>query len=86
MTDDQREELKLLRLASEKGTFAIGLGANMGKDQQFALERLQIREWIKLIDVTPIAAGRTLATGGVPVYRVFLLAKPALAFLKRQSN
>ena len=87
MTDDEREELGLLRLASDKGTFAIGLGAMPGKGVQFALERLQIREWIKLIDVSPIAVGLVVAPGkGVPVFRIFLLTKPALAFLKRHSN
>jgi hypothetical protein len=86
MTDDERAELDLLRLASEKATFGIALGAAIGKEKQFALERLQKREWIRLIDVTPIAAVRASEGGGVPVFRVFLLMKPALAFLKRHSN
>jgi hypothetical protein len=79
MTEDEAEELKLLKLSSEKGKFAVGIGHKMSPAAQLALERLQEREWIRLIDVTPIAEGPG-------VYRVFLLTKPALAFLKRQSN
>jgi hypothetical protein len=79
MTDDEAEELKLLKLSSEKGKFAINVGTRMSQAAQLALERLQEREWIKLIDVTPIAS----QSG---IFRVFLLTKPALAFLKRQSN
>ena len=72
MTDDEREELKLLRLSSEKGKFAVGISYPMAAPAQAALERLQEREWIRLIDVTPIAESPG-------VYRVFLLMKPALA-------
>ena len=81
MTDDEQAELGLLRHANERSKFAIALGAPVTEADQLALERLQEREWIRLIDVTTIASGRP-----GQVFRVFLLTKPALAFLKRQSN
>jgi hypothetical protein len=79
MTPDQSEELKILRLASGKGKFAIPVGARMGPSAQFALERLQERDWIRLIDLAPLASMPGL-------YRVFLLTKPALAFLKKSAS
>jgi hypothetical protein len=79
MNADQRAERKLLRLASEKGKFVVSITAAMTEETQGALERLQLREWIRLIDVTPIGPKPRL-------YRVFLLTKPALEFLSRTAD
>jgi hypothetical protein len=79
--EEEQEELKLLRLASERGKFAIAVGYPSPQEQQDALERLQEREWIRLIDVSTINVDDKLR-----LYRVFLLSKDALAFLKRRST
>jgi hypothetical protein len=81
LTDEERAELSLLQLASEKGKFAISIGHRLSNERQFALERLQERDWIRLIDVTPITTA-----GPRDLLRVFMLNAPALAFLKRHAN
>jgi hypothetical protein len=82
MTDDEVAELGLLRLASEKGKFAVSIRRNMSQADQDALERLQLREWIKLIDVTPI----WLSEGRGDLFRIFMLTPPALAFLRKHAS
>ncbi len=71
--NDDEEELELLKLANEHGKFAIPiLTQPLSEPKQLALERLQQRRWITLIDVTPIAN----MTG---LYRIFLLSPEARA-------
>jgi hypothetical protein len=74
-------ERQLLSLMSDEFTFGIALTAPLTPDQQFALERLQKREWIRLIDVSIIAFGRP-----GEVYRKFLVTAPALKWLKRTAH
>lgn len=75
MANSEEEELKLLRLSNELGKFAIPiLPQPLSEPQQLALERLQVRGWITLIDVTPIA-------GMTGLYRIFLLSAEARAKL-----
>jgi hypothetical protein len=81
MTDEERAELDLLRLSTERCKFAVALGPPMAARDQQALERLQEREWIRLIDISTIAMGQF-----DQLFRIFLLTKPALAFLKRHAN
>ena len=78
MTGDEAAQLELLRLASARGKFAISVGGPQPQRRQNALEILQERDWIRLIDVTPI---ETAGTEGV-VSRLPATA-PGLAFLKR---
>jgi hypothetical protein len=75
---EQAAELGFLSLCSEFGKFAVQVGAQLTPEQQGALERLQARRWITLIDVTPIANMQGL-------FRVFLLAEPAWAFLREHQ-
>lgn len=79
MNDDQIAERNFLRLASERGKFAISVTANMSQAAHDALERLQLRDWIRLIDVSPIATQPGL-------YRIFMLCPPALVFLRETAN
>jgi hypothetical protein len=81
MTEEQEAELKMLGYASEKGKFALSVTAKLSKDEQEALERLQLREWIKLIDIAPLFTGE-----GFRLVRVFMLTAPALAWLKKTSS
>ena len=83
LTDEQRHELAILRLATQGGVFAVAVGRpSVDGEFQFALERLQKRRWISLIDVTPIA------TSEVPgaIYRIFLLSPEALEFLRATAS
>lgn len=72
MTDAEKAEIRLLRHANDRGKFAVPLGAQMALATQEALERLQEKRWIQLIDITPIAAGEGY-------YRIFLLSLEAIS-------
>lgn len=74
MTDDEAQA-EILGMASENGKMAIELGLIPKPPLQLALERLQLRGWLRLIDVTPISA--------VPdrMFRIFLASDEAQAWL-----
>lgn len=74
ITDDQKAEVEILGLANEMGKFALELSFVGTPEQQQALERLQVRRWITLADVAPVAAypGR--------LFRVFVASDEALAW------
>lgn len=78
MTDDEMAEYKVLKLANELGKFALEVASSTGIDQN-ALERLQLRGWVRLIDVSPIAAypGR--------LFRVFAASPEALTWYKSRG-
>jgi hypothetical protein len=80
MTDEEQAEYELLKLANDKGKFAIPMAANMTDDHSDALERLQLREWIKLIDVSPLS----IQTG--KVFRVFMITPAARTWYRRQTQ
>ena len=46
---------EILKLANEKGKFALELALNIGADRQEALERGMDNDWWAFIDVTPLA-------------------------------
>ena len=48
-------ELKLLSMHSERYKIAVQLGLALTPDLQMALERSIDEDWLKLVDVTPIA-------------------------------
>lgn len=80
MTDEEIEERKILALANENGKFAIEVAYTGWTLQgQQALERLQLREWVRLIDVTPVAAYPNR------LFRAFMLTKPAREWLKNSE-
>lgn len=78
MTEDERHEYEVLKLATEGGTFAIEIAVRMNPlEKQFALERLQRRRWITLIDISPVNQhpGR--------LFRVFLASPEAMTWFRR---
>lgn len=48
---EQLAEYDLMTLANEHGKFAIAIDYPLTQQQQLALERLQLRGWVTLIDV-----------------------------------
>jgi hypothetical protein len=79
--DELRAEREVLNMRSEKYTFAIELGKPMLPiSQQFALERLQRREWLRLIDLSPVAAYPN------KLFRVFLVTEQAREWLRKTAN
>lgn len=82
MTPEQEAERDILSLASEKWKFGLGLtvdlDAKFGAGRQEAFERLQEREWIRLIDVSFVA---TMGAQGQAI-RIFLIMPPAREWMK----
>lgn len=78
VTDDEKQEYNLLKLANEHGKFALELLTKDSpgplKDAQAALERLQMRGWVRLIDISPLPSypGR--------LFRIFLATDEALTW------
>lgn len=80
MTDEEADELHVLKLSNELGKFAIPVHPGEFKGQyQQALERLQLRSWIQLIDVSYVGA-----YGGI--CRIFRLTPEAQAYLKAKGT
>jgi hypothetical protein len=79
MTDDEQAEWDLLKMANAKGKFAVGIGADNQRLGQ-ALERLLVRRWVTLIDVSPIKfdPGR--------LYRIFLATDEAMIWFRRSRS
>jgi len=71
----------LLKLANDNGKFAIQVAKALPYDQQQALEWMQLQDWIRLIDVTPVSAH---SPGGV--FRVFLASTVAKNFMLRPTR
>ncbi len=68
---EQAYEYDLLQLANEHGKFAIAVNYPLSRHQQQALERLQVRQWVQLIDVacTESSSGQLM--------RIFLVSSSA---------
>ena len=80
MTPDELAEYEVLKLANENGKFAVEYGAGLSGQQQIdALERMQLRREVILIDMSPLAAypGK--------VFRVFLVTPEKLAWFRAQN-
>jgi hypothetical protein len=59
--------------------FCVPIHGDLGPAQQHALERLMLREWIRLIDVSYVA--------NMPgVHRVFVVTAPALEWMAKQET
>jgi len=54
MEDANEYEILSLMTADTK-KFIVEIGQALSQPQQEALERLQLRDWIRLIDVSPVA-------------------------------
>lgn len=78
MTPDQEAEFDLLKLATEHGKFALGVTYAVERTQ-LALERLQLRDWVRLIDIAFIGAGQG------QLCRVFLAQPAAMTWFRKQK-
>jgi len=60
ISDKEAEaEFRLLQLMTgDSRKFAIEVGYPLNDEQQVALERLMLKDWIRLIDVSPIMASQ----------------------------
>lgn len=70
---DEANEYAILSLMTpETKKFGIEIGQQLPEDKQAALERLQLRDWVRLIDVSPVAAmpGK--------IFRIFLVMPVAV--------
>lgn len=76
MSPDEQAELDVLKMATENGKLALQIGANFGQAKQAALQRLQLRQWLTLIDVSPIAEHPDR------LFRIFLASESALSWLR----
>ena len=82
MMESEKAEFDILKMANENGKFGIELAIGVLSEQlQFALERLQIRRWVTLIDITPIAA----SVAGIRVMRIFLASDEAMRWFRSQG-
>jgi hypothetical protein len=82
MTDAETAEYKVLKLANEHGKLAFQLGFSGDTQSDVdALEGLQIRRWITLIDITPLT---TMDMPGI-FFRVFLVSPEAMTWFRAQS-
>ena len=83
MTGDEHAEHALLSLmTSETHKFAIAVDYPLTQAQQDALERLQLRDWIRLIDVSSIACMPVTAFP-VAVFRVFHVMPEAVRWFEK---
>lgn len=73
------EVLELLKLANENGKIGIEFGYIGSLERQKALEWMQVQDWIRLIDLTPVA----VSPG--KVFRVFLAQPIAVAWRARMQ-
>lgn len=74
MTEEQRYEFAILKLANEDSIFAIDISYS-NADHLAAIARLMERRWISLIDTAPLEAA------GMVTCRVYLVAPIALVWL-----
>lgn len=80
MTEDETARFAVLKLATDGGKFAIPLGAGFGTpEEQKAFEALLMEDWVRLIDVTPLAVGEDNR-----LYRVFMASDAAMSWFRSQ--
>ena len=78
-TDREFAEFRLLTLMTPNTSkFALAVGLALDADLQFALERLQIRGWVRLIDLS------VLATAPGLLFRVFYVLPEAVAWFEER--
>ena len=82
--DEQAEHVLLSLMTSDTHKFAIALNYPLSEAQQFALERLQLRDWVRLIDVSSIACTPVTAFP-VAVFRVFRVMPEAVQWFKERA-
>lgn len=80
MTSDDEDEYEILRyMTSDTHKFVIQVGLTLPQNLQNALERLMLRDWIRLIDISPTPT----ATGDHRLMRVFRAMPAAVEWYER---
>ena len=76
MTEEQQAEYAVLKATTDDGVFALEVGA-MFEDQkiQTALERMQYRGWVRLLDISQLSAKPGL-------FRVFKASDEAMTWYR----
>jgi len=83
VTTLEGDEFEILRhMTEETRTFAVPLGVALPQKLQDALERLMLRDWIRLIDVSPTPT----ATGDLRLMRVFRVMPIAVEWYQREKR
>ena len=82
VTDDSAD-LELLKLANEKGKFAIQLGYRLEPYMQFALERGMDSEWFTLVDISPVSV--VPGSGYLRIFRLTEKGRARLASLDSET-
>ena len=83
MMENEMEELELLRLMTkDTHKFALPINYPLTPGQQAALERLMLRDWIRLIDISRIANSDYPST----LCRVFRVMPEAVAWYESKWN
>jgi hypothetical protein len=76
VTTDEEDEAEVLSFMTESTyKFVVQVGVNLGARTQAALERLMMRDWIRLIDVSTIQ-------GQFGIYRVFRVEPEAVEWFR----
>ena len=77
VTSPEQDEFDVLSfMTDDTRKFCIRVGERLSHQQQTALERLMLRDWIRLIDVSDIAAAPGL-------FRVFRVMPEAVEWHRR---
>ena len=83
MTDMEKEQLEIYRLANEKGKFAVPVAQGGTDMTRESLEDLMLRRLIVLIDVAFIRPAEDIES--VMLARIFMLSDEAKAILARAN-
>jgi hypothetical protein len=80
MTDNEMAEFMVLKMANEYGKFALEVGASLPSlDTQEALQRLQVRGWVRFLDISPIAEHPNR------LFRIFMASAEAMTWYKSRG-
>src|SRR5215216_3319120 len=70
MTEPERAELEVLKLANPQGKFALEMGHTPSPEFQRALERLQLRRWVSRVRRGDRLAPRARARAGSGTWEI----------------
>jgi hypothetical protein len=80
VTTFEEDEFRILALmTAETRKFVAPLGMAFAQEQQDALERLMLRDWIRLIDIS------YAPTAGPGMFRVFRVMPEAIAWYESRK-
>lgn len=76
----EKAQCEVLKLANERGKFALQIGSVFPEAVQFVFEQMQVTGWIRLLDVSPIAEYPDR------LFRVFVASPIAMAWFHSQQE